>query len=167
MDSKRAVPFRLRPAAEQDRAFLYALHCQTMRAMIEQTWGWDEAWQKQDFNRRFREYTVSIIETADRATGALLLESKPDSIYIHELQVSPGYQGLGIGGAVVQWVLEQAASRGVSVTLSALEVNPRARQLYERLGFQVTAFDTPFFRMRHDARWRVGTLPDRSSAPHA
>ena len=25
------------------------------------------------------------------------------------------------------------------------------RQLYERLGFQVIAFDAPFFRMRHDA----------------
>jgi ribosomal protein S18 acetylase RimI-like enzyme len=152
MDSKRAVPFRLRPAGEHDRAFLYTLHCQTMRGMIEQTWGWDEVWQRQDFNRRFREYTASIIERAGRAAGALLLESKPDSIYIHEVQVSPGHQGRGIGGAVVQWVIEQAANRGVSVTLSVLEVNPRARQLYERLGFQVTAFDAPFFRMRHDAR---------------
>jgi ribosomal protein S18 acetylase RimI-like enzyme len=123
-----------------------------MRGMIEQTWGWDEAWQQEDFSRRFREYTVSIIESAGRASGALLLESKPDSIYIHEVQVSPEHQGLGIGGAVVQWVIEQAASRGVAVTLSVLEVNPRARQLYERLGFQVTAFDAPFFRMRHDAR---------------
>jgi ribosomal protein S18 acetylase RimI-like enzyme len=48
-------------------------------------------------------------------------------------------------------VIEQAASRGVAVTLSVLEVNPRARQLYERLGFQVTAFDAPFFRMRRAA----------------
>jgi ribosomal protein S18 acetylase RimI-like enzyme len=123
-----------------------------MRGMIEQTWGWDEAWQQDDFHRRLREYTVSIIENAGGATGALLLESKPDSIYIHEVQISPQHQGRGIGGAVVQWVIEQAASRGVAVTLSVLEVNPRARQLYERLGFQVTAFDAPFFRMRHDAR---------------
>lgn len=54
------------------------------------------------FNRRFREYTVPIIENAGRAAGALLLESKPDSIYIHEVQVSPEHQCLGIGGAVVQ-----------------------------------------------------------------
>jgi len=152
IDSKHAVPFRLRPAGEQDRSFLYALHCQTMRGIIEQTWGWDEAWQQEDFNRRFREYTVSIIEHAGGATGALVLESKPDSIYIHEVQVSPEHQGMGIGGAVVQSVIEQAASRRVAVTLSVLEVNPRARQLYERLGFKVTAFDAPFFRVRHDAR---------------
>lgn len=55
---------------------------------------------------------------------------------------------------MVLWSSESlnAASRGVAVTLSVLAVNPRARQLYERLGFQVTACDAPFFRMRHDAR---------------
>jgi ribosomal protein S18 acetylase RimI-like enzyme len=123
-----------------------------MRGMIEQTWGWDESWQQEDFDRRFREYTVSIIEKDGRAAGALLLESKPDSIYIHDVQVLPEHQGLGVGSAVVQWVIAQAASLGVGVTLSVLEVNPRARQLYERLGFQVMAFDAPFFRMQHDAR---------------
>jgi ribosomal protein S18 acetylase RimI-like enzyme len=150
MNSKCAV-IRIRPAVEQDRAFLYALHCQTMRRMIEQTWGWDEAWQQEDFNRRFTAYTASIIENDGRAIAGLLLESKPASIYIHEVQVSPEHQCLGIGSAVVRWVIEQAASRGVAVTLSVLEVNLRARQLYERLGFHVTAFEAPFFRMRHDA----------------
>jgi hypothetical protein len=57
-----------------------------MRRMIEQTWAWDEAWQQQDFDRRFRECTVSIIENDGRAIGALLLESTPDSIYVHELE---------------------------------------------------------------------------------
>jgi ribosomal protein S18 acetylase RimI-like enzyme len=120
--------------------------------MIEQTWGWDEAWQRTDLDRRFMAYTVSIIEKGGQAVGGLALESKPESIYIHEVQVSPEHQGSGIGAAVVRSVIEQAASRGVTVTLSVLEVNPRARQLYERLGFHVTAFEAPFFRMQHDAR---------------
>jgi ribosomal protein S18 acetylase RimI-like enzyme len=152
MNSKPPLTVRIRPAVEQDRAFLYALHCHTMRGMIEQTWGWDEAWQRADFDRRFMAYTVSIIEKDGRAVGGLVLESQPESIYIHEVQVSPEHQGLGIGAAVVRLVIEQAASRGVTVTLSVLEINPRARQLYERLGFRVTAFEAPFFRMQHDAR---------------
>ena len=151
MHSKCGVTFRLRPAVEQDRAFLYTLHCQTMRGMIEQTWGWDEAWQQEEFRRRFTEHTASIIESDTRGIGGLLLESKSESIYIHEIQVSPEHQSQGIGSAVIQWVIVQAASRGVAVTLSVLEVNLRARHLYERLGFHVTAFEAPFFRMRHDA----------------
>ena len=37
---------------------------------------------------------------------------------------------------------------GAIVVLSLLEANPRARPLYERLGFQVTALESPFVRMR-------------------
>jgi ribosomal protein S18 acetylase RimI-like enzyme len=123
-----------------------------MREVIEKTWGWDEAWQLQDFDRRFREYVVSVIECEGHAVGGLLLERKPDSVYIHELQVLPDYQGLGIGTAVVERVIEEAAACGVPVTLSVVPANPRAKQLYERLGFEVTAFEAPFFRMRHSSR---------------
>ncbi|HUE87337.1 MAG TPA: GNAT family N-acetyltransferase [Vicinamibacterales bacterium] len=146
------MTFHLRPALDSDREFLYALHCRTMREVIEQTWGWDDSWQRMDFDRRFDEYLVSIIECDERAAGGLLLEVKPDSIYIHELQVMPEYQGRGVGTAVVQQVINDAASRGIAVTLSVVPANPRARQLYERLGFYVTEFDAPFYRMRHDAR---------------
>jgi ribosomal protein S18 acetylase RimI-like enzyme len=130
----------LRPASEEDREFLYALHCCTMREAIEKTWGWDETWQLHDFDRRFRAYVVSVIECDGHAVGGLLLEWKPDSVYIHELQVLPDHQGQGLGTAVVERVIEEAATRGVSVALSVVPANLRAKQLYERLGFEVTAF---------------------------
>jgi ribosomal protein S18 acetylase RimI-like enzyme len=123
-----------------------------MRRIIEQTWGWDEAWQRRDFDRRFEEYHASVIECDHRPVGGLLVESRPDSIHIQELQVMPEYQGRGLGTAVVQQVLADAARRAIAVTLSVVPANPRAKQLYERLGFTVTEFDAPFFRMRHDAR---------------
>jgi ribosomal protein S18 acetylase RimI-like enzyme len=126
-----------------------------MREVIEKTWGWDDMWQRGDFERRFGAYLASIIECEGRATGGLLLESKPDSIYIHELQVLPEYQGRGLGTAVVQQVIQQGASRGVAVTLSVVAANARAKQLYERLGFEVTTFEAPFFRMRHNFQFRT------------
>ena len=119
-----------------------------MGEVIEETWGWDEEWQRRDFERRFSEYLASVIESGGRPIGGLLLEPRPDSIYIHEIQVLPEWQGQGVGTAVVRQIIEQAVSRGASVTLSVVQANPRARQLYERLGFEVTAFETPFFRMR-------------------
>ncbi len=138
-------------ASESDREFLYELHCGTMREVIEQTWGWDEAWQRADFDRRFAEYTVSIIEAGGRTAGGLLLEWTPDSLYI-ELQVLPELQGRGIGTAVVQNVIEQGASRGVPVMLSVVPASPRAKRLYERLGFEVAEVGTPFILMQHNPR---------------
>jgi ribosomal protein S18 acetylase RimI-like enzyme len=149
------MEFSLRPASESDREFLYALHCETMRTVIERTWRWEDAWQRREFDRRFGEHDVSIIEVDGRPAGGLFLESKPDSFYIHEIQVLPEYQGRGIGTAVIKRVIERAASRGVAVTLSVVSANPRAKQLYERLGFEVIDVQPPFFRMRRDPEART------------
>ena len=111
MNLQRAA-FSLRPATDGDRGFLYALHCRTMRVVIEQTWGWDEDWQQMDFERRFRDHDVSIIECDGEATGGLFLERRTDSLYIHEIQLTPEFQGSGIGSAVVGQVIEQAAITG-------------------------------------------------------
>jgi ribosomal protein S18 acetylase RimI-like enzyme len=123
-----------------------------MRDVIEQTWGWDDAGQRANFEKRLVMCAVSIIEVESRPVGSLWLEQKPDSLYIHDLQVTPLQQGQGIGTAVVEMVIGQGADLGLPVVLSVLPANPRARDLYERLGFRVTRVEPPFIRMRHDAR---------------
>ncbi len=147
-----SIDYHLRSASQSDRKFLYALHCRTMRGVIEATWGWDDPWQRTDFDRRFAAYLVSIIEAKDRAVGSLWLEWKPDSLYIHEVQIAPEFQGRGLGTAVIQDTITQGARRTLPVMLSVVPANPRAKQLYERLGFEVTQVDPPFIRMRHNAR---------------
>lgn len=142
---------RLRPASESDTGFLYALHCVTMREAIEKTWGWDEAWQRNDFQERFQRLSVSIIQADGRDVGGLWLESHADSLYIVELQVLPEWQGRGIGTSVLQDLIAQATRSGIPVELSVLPVNPRAQRLYERLGFKVTDVGDPFIRMRHES----------------
>ena len=140
----------MRPAAQEDEQFLYSVYCVNMRDVVERTWGWDDAWQRAEFERRFRELSVSVIEVESRAVGGLFLEERSDSLYVHELQIAPAFQGRGIGTAVVRTLIEQGASRGLPVVLSVVSANPRARSLYERLGFRVTRVEPPFVRMRHD-----------------
>jgi ribosomal protein S18 acetylase RimI-like enzyme len=146
------MTLNLRTATEDDRAFLYELHRVTMRDVIDQTWVWDEQWQRADFDRRFAEYAVSIIQLDGQRVGGLCQERKPDSVYIHEIQVLPEYQRRGIGTAVVKEVIELSASCKLPVTLSVVPANERAKRLYERLGFEVTSVEPPFIRMRLDAR---------------
>lgn len=143
---------RLRPASEVDREFLFMLHCTTMGDVIEATWGWDEAWQRTDFNRRFAVQDVSIIEATNFDVGGLWLEWKPDSLYIHEIQIVPDYQGQGLGTAVIRDVMGQAANRMLPVELFVVPANPRAKHLYERLGFVVTSIESPFIQMRYETQ---------------
>lgn len=60
--------------------------------------------------------------------------------YIAHLGVNPQQRGMGIGAQLVRHLLDEGLRRGR--TIAALDVaatNPRARALYERLGFRETA----------------------------
>lgn len=59
--------------------------------------------------------------------------------YIGHLGIAPEYRSHGVGAQLVEYFLAQGRTRGC--TLAALDVavtNPRAQELYERLGFVVT-----------------------------
>ena len=101
---------------------------------------------------RFEEYAVSVIEVDSLPVGSVWLEQRPDSLYVHDFEVTPSRQCRGIGTAVVGMVIDQGAGLGLPVVLSVLSANPRARALYERLGFRVTAIEPPFIRMRRNVR---------------
>jgi ribosomal protein S18 acetylase RimI-like enzyme len=147
-----AVAVSLRPATESDGAFLFDLFVCTMKGVIQQTWGWDERWQRANFSRRFNGCDVSVIVADGRPIGGLFLEHRTDNTYIHEIQILPEYQNRGIGSAIIRGVIDRAASRGVPVGLSVVPANPRALQLYERLGFAVIGVESPFIRMRSTSR---------------
>ena len=76
--------------------------------------------------------------------------------YISRIEIDPDLQNRGIGTAVLRHLLDRARQSNLTaVELDVLAVN-RARDLYERLGFHVTAENPPKLHMRLD-------LPGRSS----
>lgn len=57
-------------------------------------------------------------------------------VNIHDLHVRPEAQGQGVGRRLMDAVEAEARARGCcKLTLEVQENNPRARALYERLGF--------------------------------
>ena len=141
------MSWKLRPASEDDRHFLYRLHVTTMRDVIESPGGWDEEWQRADFEKRFQESAYFVVEADEIAVGTVCVERRPDCLYILELQLLPAYQSLGIGADVVRSIIRDAAAEHLSVALSVVQANTRARRFYERLGFEVADEDPPFIRM--------------------
>jgi GNAT superfamily N-acetyltransferase len=143
---------RLRPISPDDHPFLFALHVATMKELIDRTWGWDEVWQREDFESRLAGCRISIIEVEKAPVGAIYLELRPESVFIADLQILPDWQGRGIGTGIVRETVREATSSGRVTELGVLQLNPRARSLYERLGFVVTRVEEPFIYMRHDAK---------------
>lgn len=142
----------LTPATEADREFLFELHRATMREHIERTWGWDEAWQQADFERRFQTGIIRIITVSGERAGAVELAGDDRELFIANIQVTPAQQGRGIGTRVLELMIAQASKQGRDVGLQVLETNTGARRLYERLGFVVTASIPPHLRMTRSTR---------------
>ena len=61
------MEFRLTRASESNGSFLFELHRATMGEHVARTWGWDEEWQRQDFEKRLRECQVNLIEVRGTA----------------------------------------------------------------------------------------------------
>lgn len=127
---------KLRPTTPEDAEFLYQLLKATMREYVDQTWGWDEDWQRAYFEMRFDPAKNQIIVLDNHDIGVIATEKSEDEILLSSLYILPEYQGRGIGTRLIKELLARAFRDGLAVGLRVLKVNP-ARRLYERLGFVV------------------------------
>lgn len=132
-------PYTLRPATAADYDFLYDLHRTTMRPYIEAIWGWHEDWQEEYFRKKFVPLTRRIIQVDGTDAGVVVVEQRPDELYLALIELLPVYQGRGIGTAIVNGLKATAHAAGQPLTLHVLRSNGPARRLYERLGFGLVA----------------------------
>jgi ribosomal protein S18 acetylase RimI-like enzyme len=138
MVRQEPVAYELRGATEADREFLWSLHALAMRGPVERTWGWDEDFQKGYFEENFDPDERQIVVVDGRDAGVLQTERSEDSLFLANVEILPAFQGRGVGTGIVRDLLAEARARDLPVTLQVLKENPRARRLYERLGFVVT-----------------------------
>jgi ribosomal protein S18 acetylase RimI-like enzyme len=146
--------FTLRPAEESDRDRLYDLFVETMRDYVAATWDWDDAFQRRRFDTNFRPERSCVIEVAGSPIGVLTLEQRGDELYVIDLQITPTWQARGIGTALIRSLAAEAQDHHLTLTLSVLHTNHRARGLYESLGFTEVE--------RSDALVKLALLPTQS-----
>ena len=130
-----STSYRLRPATDDDFAFLYDLHRRTIREAVEATWGWDEAYQRRRFREHFDPAESQIVVVAGRDVGVLQVEDRGTDVSLGLIEIAPSYQGQGLGTRIIKDVLALAHGERRPVSLHVLKTNSRARRLYERLGF--------------------------------
>lgn len=139
--------YTLRPATPEDYDFLFALHHAAMRDYIETIWGWHDDWQQEYFRRKFDPQPRQIIQVEGQDAGVVVVEERPEELYLSLIELLPAYQGRGIGGAIVRELLAQARTAGVPLTLHVLKSNEPARRLYERLGLRIVGEEAARYRM--------------------
>ena len=124
------------PAAEADAHALATLRVQAMRASLERVGRFDPARARARFVDAWRaEHTRHVLADGERV-GCVVVRPADGGLMLDHLYVRPGFQGRGIGAAVLADVFAHADARGCGVRVGALR-DSDANRFYVRHGFQL------------------------------
>ncbi|MBZ4024118.1 GNAT family N-acetyltransferase [Rhodobacter sp. TJ_12] len=145
--SKRTLFYNIsyRCLEDSDMPFLRRLYRSTREAELARV-PWSEpekqAFSDMQFNAQhahYMKYYVDalwlIIERSGLPVGRLYLERWPSEHRIIDIALLPETRGIGIGSAVLEDLMEEAANNGKAVGIHVEKMNP-AMSLYRRLGFE-------------------------------
>ena len=109
--------------------------------------------QQQSYAVSYPAAENSVILLAEKPIGRMLVERSPREILLVDIALLPDYRQQGIGSALVQSLLDEAAAAEKSVGLSVYQSNP-AMRLYQRLGFSKVGEEGLYMQMQWQANPR-------------
>ena len=135
----------LRPAQAEDEGFLYELFCTSVggdlaaldpshRDMILRM---QFNAQNESYKAEFPKAEHQIIMLDGRVIGRVLVERTESEHRGVDIALMPEERSGGIGGMLIQGLLDEAASARKPFRISVVRTNP-AMHLYNRLGFKIT-----------------------------
>jgi ribosomal-protein-alanine N-acetyltransferase len=122
------------------------------RQLIEQglAWSWDD--ERVERCLRNRDCVVLTARDRRRLAGFAIMEFAAVHAHLNLLAVQPGYQRLGIGSELLEWLEASARNAGIfTVNLELRAGNDGARLFYEKLGYRVTGRKVCYYDGREDA----------------
>lgn len=154
----------LAPLTEMDFDWAWDLYQSTTQAHLAQVLDWTEDEQRMERLAGLRRGSFeAILDWSDGRVGLIEVTDDGADLTIRHLEIAPSAQGRGIGTEVINTVISRAARSGKGVFLRVLRVNPRARALYERLGFALVEERPESTEMRLVPT--VGPSPDEARRP--
>jgi ribosomal protein S18 acetylase RimI-like enzyme len=146
----------LRAARDGDRSFLAEVYASTRAgemAMLPWTDEQKAAFVAHQFEAQDAHYrahydgaTFDLIEVDGEPAGRLYVHRGPQEIRIVDITLTPAYRGRGLGTALLQDLIAEAAGAGRTLSIHVEMSNP-ARRLYERLGFHPAGEHGPYLLM--------------------
>jgi GNAT superfamily N-acetyltransferase len=150
MDARR---YSLRDAQTSDLDFMYQVKREGLRAYVEATWGpWDETAQRARFDGLFVPSADRVIVVDGRDVGTLSVDWSSDPVFVAGIYLLAEIRGAGLGTEIFADILARAGAMDRAVELRVLKTNPRARSLYERLGFATAGVTDTHVQMKWMAK---------------
>ena len=136
----------LKPIEAEQSCALWSLYVEAMKSYVERIWGWDEAWQRQDFESGFQRYVSKGIDCDGEFAGYVQFRDEGTARYISMLLLAEPYRSKGVGAVVLNQLRGDRALR-----LNCFRINERALRFYLKLGFSEVGRDEQFHRLYRPA----------------
>lgn len=138
--------YKIRAATPDDHDFIYKLKAKSVRPYVEKIWGWDETYQRTDFDHDFSAIEqFYVIEAAGRLAGFAQYYWNDFCLEIVELHLLSEYRGHGIGSDIIQRLQKECIAQHRKIHIGCFKENHRAKSLYQKLGFtQMEETDTHY-----------------------
>jgi GNAT superfamily N-acetyltransferase len=103
--------------------------------------------QQQNYEGNYPAAENQIITLKDQPIGRILVDRGDDQFTLVDIAILPEHRNSGIGGRLLNNLLQEATEASKPVGLYVVNYNP-ARRLYERLGFAPIADDGMYLEMK-------------------
>ena len=141
------MDWKLRDYRVEDYPFIYELKKACYHPYVSAIWGWDEAVQRAYFEQFIAAASgaIAVIEEDGIAVGMVNWRIEDGVYRIENICIVPERRNLGLGGQVLNWLMEHCGYR--EIALQVFKTNPAGR-LYRRLGFEVEGETEHHYQMR-------------------
>jgi ribosomal protein S18 acetylase RimI-like enzyme len=141
------MPLFVRPALPEDDQFVYQLAYQVIHDQLY-AWLWDPGMRNTLLDLQVQSKLGSYAAThphADRAiimlddqpVGYMIIDRSGEFYDLVDISIVPKHRGAGIGARLILALCMEAEMMRKNVRLYVSVSNPRAADLYKRLGFRV------------------------------
>jgi ribosomal protein S18 acetylase RimI-like enzyme len=149
----------LRPIADEDLSFLERVYASTREEELAPVpWSAEQkaAFLAQQFAAQHAHYathyagaSLDVVTVDGVPAGRLYVDRRPDELRVIDIALLPEFRGAGLGTRLLRPLLDEAAARGVPVTIH-VEHSNRAMSLYRRLGFEPVEDAGVYMLMRRE-----------------
>ena len=133
------MDYKIRFATPDDHDLIYTLKAESVRPYVERIWGWDEDYQRNDFDGDFAHIDqFNVIEIDGRFVGFVQYYFEYPYFEVVEIHLLPEYRGKGIGSDILRYLQKVCIAQDRKIRIGCFKENHRAKHLYHKLGFMQT-----------------------------
>ena len=161
-------PITVLKASDNDKEEIFELHRELFHQEIEERWGWDEQWQKDNFDKEWKRDVFEIAEHEDQMIGYIhFTREEEEKIYLQNIGISSNFRNQGFGEFLLKRVLKYAQKMKSYVELSVHTKNEVALSLYKKHGFEIIQTESKAHLMRSNEESLTRQVRGITSPPPA